>query len=85
MIENEISRLKILNDIYKNENEQLKYEYRVLFDKYQENIKLNEQYLNELNVLKLNYSIKSKIKNKIRDTILFRILRKMKRLIIKKG
>lgn len=85
MIEDEISKLKILNDIYKNENEQLKYEYRVLFDKYQENIKLNEQYLNELNLLKQNYSIKSKIKNKIRNTILFRVLRKVKRIIIKKG
>lgn len=34
--EEEIKKLKILNDIYMNENERLKYEYRVLYDKYKE-------------------------------------------------
>ncbi|MBE5820667.1 MAG: hypothetical protein E7310_07690 [Clostridiales bacterium] len=41
-LEQEISRLNVLKDIYKNENERLKYEYRVLldeFEKYKNSIK----------------------------------------------
>lgn len=40
-LEQEINRLSILNDIYKNENDRLKYEYRILvdeFEKFKENI-----------------------------------------------
>lgn len=41
-LEQEINRLNVLKDIYKNENERLKYEYRVLvdeFERYKEQIK----------------------------------------------
>lgn len=32
-LEKEVSRLRILNDIYITENEKIKYEYRLLWDK----------------------------------------------------
>lgn len=32
-LEKEVSRLRILNDIYITENEEIKHEYRVLWDK----------------------------------------------------
>lgn len=41
-LEQEINRLNILKDIYKYENEKLKYEYRLLvdeFERYKENVK----------------------------------------------
>lgn len=41
-LEQEVNRLNVLKDIYKNENERLKYEYRVLideFERYKENVK----------------------------------------------
>ncbi len=38
----DISRLRILNDIYKNENEYLKKEYRNLFEQYMLEKKKNE-------------------------------------------
>ena len=34
MVEEEIAKLRILNDIYKNENAYIKEEYRKLYDKY---------------------------------------------------
>lgn len=38
-----IKRLEVLNDIYSKENERLKYEYRVLHDKYEEKNRECEQ------------------------------------------
>lgn len=68
----EINRLKILNDIYINENERLKYEYRLLYDKYQLTLKEKE-----------NNSSTRRIE-KIKNSFLYRGLRKIKRLVTRK-
>ena len=72
----EIKRLRILVDIYQKENEQLKYEYRVLHDSYTIKEKEVEQYKN---------SLSNKIINVIKQSLLYRLLRKIKHIFIKKG
>ncbi len=50
----EVSRLRILNEIYKTENENIKREYRILFDKY---------------TLEKNKGLIRRVKNKLRSII----------------
>ena len=44
----ELERSKVLLDIYRNENEEIKHEYRVLYDKYILLEKNNEELLQEI-------------------------------------
>ena len=76
----ELKRQKVLVDIYKNENEHLKYEYRVLHDNY---INLNQEYE------KINTELESfknsricKLFLKIKKSFLYRALKKKNRIIM---
>lgn len=59
----ELERSKVLLDIYRNENEEIKHEYRVLYDKYILLEKNNEELLQEIK--KYDNSRYIKIRRKI--------------------
>lgn len=69
--EEELNKTKVLLDIYKNENEQLKYEYRALFDR----TKILEKKCTELEQL-IENSKALKISKKIKKFFLVKGLRK---------
>ncbi len=71
----EIKKLKILEEIYLRENEQLKYEYRVLHDKYMLQVAEVEKYERRLCIRAINA---------FKRSIIGRVLRKIKH-IVKKG
>lgn len=70
--EEELNRTKVLMDIYKNENDQLKHEYRVLFDY----AKTLEKKCTELEQLIKN-SKAMKISSRLKKCLLVRALRKI--------
>ncbi len=75
----ENKRLKVLADIYKNENERLKYEYRVLYDRYMfDTDALRKQ------VEKYEYGLSHRIAYAIKQSICYKLLRKIKHIFIKK-
>jgi hypothetical protein len=76
----ENKRLKILVDIYKNENERLKYEYRILHDKYM----LETDFLRS-QIEKHEYSLSYKVAKTIKQNIFYRLLKKIKHVFGKKG
>lgn len=75
--EDELDRAKVLLDIYRNENEQIKHEYRVLWDKYVLLEKNSKELLQELEKYKNSRSIK--ISKKIKNSKIYKILRKIVR------
>lgn len=75
----ENKKQKVLIDIYKNENEQLKYEYRVLHDQY-----VYDTDILKKQIEKYEYSLSHRIAKAIKQSIFYKILRKVK-YIHKKG
>lgn len=75
----ENKRLKVLVDIYKNENERLKYEYRVLYDKYILDTNALKQQAE-----KYEYGLSHRIAKAIKQSICYKLLRKIKHIFIKK-
>ncbi len=71
----EIKKLRILEEIYLRENEQLKYEYRVLHDRYMLQVAEVEKYEKRLCIRAINA---------FKSSIIGRVLRKIKN-VIKKG
>ena len=93
----ELKKQKILVDIYKNENDHLKHEYRVLYDKFiltkNEYDKVNSNYslLNE-KYEKLNAEMEQfknsricKLFMYVKQTFLYKFLKKVKNRFSKKG
>lgn len=74
---NELERATVLMDIYKNENEQIKHEYRVLWDKYVLLEKDNQKLLQEIERYSNSRSIK--ISRKIKNSKIYKLLRKIVR------
>lgn len=60
----ELERSKVLLDIYRNENEEIKHEYRVLYDKYILLEKNNEELLQEIKKYDNSRYIKNTKKNR---------------------
>ena len=73
--EDELGRTKVLLDIYRNENEQIKHEYRVLWDKYVVLEEKNKELLQE--VEKYNNSRSIKILRRIKNSKMWKLLRKI--------
>lgn len=73
--EDELGRAKVLLDIYRNENEQIKHEYRVLWDKYVVLEEKNKELLQE--VEKYNNSRSIKILRRIKNSKMCKLLRKI--------
>lgn len=73
--EDELGRTKVLLDIYRNENEQIKHEYRVLWDKYVVLEEKNKELLQE--VEKYNNSRSIKILRRIKNSKMCKLLRKI--------
>ena len=73
--EDELGRTKVLLDIYRNENEQIKHEYRVLWDKYVVLEEKNKELLQE--VEKYNKSRSIKILRRIKNSKMCKLLRKI--------
>ena len=73
--EDELGRTKVLLDIYRNENEQIKHEYRVLWDKYVGLEEKNKELLQE--VEKYNNSRSIKILRRIKNSKMCKLLRKI--------
>ena len=71
--DDELKKFKVLVDIYRNENEQIKHEYRVLWDKYVLLEKNNEELLQT--VEKYDNSRYIKLRKKI-TKIIKKIIRK---------
>ncbi len=75
----ENKKLKVLVDIYKNENEQLKYEYRVLYDKY-----VYDTDILKKQIEKYEYGLSHRIAKAIKQSIFYKILRRVKYVFVKK-
>ena len=73
--EDELGRTKVLLDIYRNENEPIKHEYRVLWDKYVVLEEKNKELLQE--VEKYNNSRSIKILRRIKNSKMCKLLRKI--------
>lgn len=84
----ELDRAKVLLDIYRNENEQIKHEYRALWDKYvlleKDTQKLiqdlennNQQLLKELEMYNNSRSVK--LSRKVKNSRIYKLLRKIVR------